>query len=170
MSNVLKLKPENPEVLVATHEITDRLVDYGERFWEETRYFEAGVSYDRDTVTDMTTYLIDEGVVLYAESPEGEIIALMLVIIMPFPMNRNFKAACEWVFYVDPEYRRNGLGVDLLETAELILRQEQVKFFTMVSLVNVTPEAANKLYEFLGFEHSETNYTKDLTWQPLLVR
>ena len=169
-NRVLKLKTDKPTVEVASHADIERLVNYGERFWEETGYFEAGVGYDFETVTDMTAQLIDEGVVLYAETQAGEIVALMLVIIGSFPMNRNFTAACEWVFYVDPAYRRGGLGIELLMTAETILKQQKVKFFTMVSLANVTPEAANKLYQSLGFEHSETNYTKDLSWQPLQAR
>ena len=144
----------------------ERMVAYGQQFWHQTRYYAAGIDYDVETVTAMTQHLIDEGVAMYAEDRDGNIIALMLVIISPFPMNMHFLAACEWVFYVDPAYRRGGLGVKLIQAAEEILKSKSVKFFTMVSLTNVTPEAAHKLYETLGFEQSETNFTKDLSWQP----
>ena len=162
--NTLHLKQKEPEIRLATHDDVVRMVVYGDQFWSQTRYFKAGVEYDTETVIEMTSLLIDEGVVLYAED-DGEIVALMLVIIMPFLMNKNHLAACEWVFYVDPQYRRGGLGVKLIVAAEELLKEKRVKFFTMVSLTNVTPDAANKLYETLGFEHSETNYTKDLSWQ-----
>ena len=153
-------------ISMAFAEDIERMVAYGQQFWHQTRYYAAGIDYDVETVTAMTQSLIDEGVAMYAEDRDGNIIALMLVIISPFPMNIHFLAACEWVFYVDPAYRRGGLGVKLIEAAEEILKSKSVKFFTMVSLTNVTPEAANKLYETLGFEQSETNFTKDLSWQP----
>ncbi|MGY8962548.1 MAG: GNAT family N-acetyltransferase [Rhodospirillales bacterium] len=157
---------KEPKIHAAKVEDVERMVAYGQQFWHQTRYYAAGVDYDVDTVTNMTHALLDEGVVLYAQDGDGEIVALMLVIIAPFPMNMHFLTACEWVFYVDPMYRRGGLGAKLISQAEKILKDRSVKFFTMVSLSNVTPEAANKLYEALGFEQSETNFTKDLSWQP----
>ena len=149
------------DVYLAQPGDVDRMVAYGKQFWHQTRYYAAGVEYDVDTVTHFTRYLLDEGIVMYAEDIKGEIVALMLVIIAPFPMNHHHLCATEWVFYVDPAYRRGGLGVKLIAQAEQILKERRVKFFTMVSLTNVTPEAANKLYETLGFEHSETNFTKE---------
>lgn len=151
------------KICLATPGDVDRMVAYGKQFWHQTRYYAAGVEYDVDTVTHFTRYLLDEGIVMYAMDKQG-IVALMLVIIAPFPMNMNHLCATEWVFYVDPDYRRGGLGVKLIAQAEQILKDRRVKFFTMVSLANVTPDAANKLYETLGFEHSETNFTKELSW------
>ena len=172
MSKTLHLKKktlhEDDQKGVTIHqakpEDVDRLVAYGEKFWSQTRYFKAGVDYDIDTVTAVTNNLLDEGVVLYARDVDNNIIALMLVIIAPFPMNVNYLMACEWVFYVDPAFRRGGLGVKLIKTAEKLLIARQVTFFTMVSLINVTPEAANQLYQSLGFEHSESSYTKEISW------
>lgn len=151
-------------IKVATSDDVIRLVTYGDKFWSQTRYFAAGIEYNTKTVLAVTNALIDDGIVLFAED-DGEVVALMLVIIAPFPMNQDYTAACEWVFYVEPDYRRSGLGIELIGMAETMLKDKGVKFFTMVSLANVEPEAANKLYEYLGFEHSETNYTKDLQWQ-----
>lgn len=171
MKGTLRLNKEPPidyrmtSIRLATSADVDRMVAYGEKFWRQTRYYSAGVEYDVDTVTHFTRYLLDEGVVMYAvDNDQDRIIALMLVIIAPFPMNMNHLCATEWVFYVDADYRRGGLGIRLIEQAEQILKDRRVKFFTMVSLANVVPESANKLYEALGFEHSETNFTKELSW------
>jgi len=158
--------PKTPEVHQATIDDVDRMVAYGQQFWHQTRYYKAGVEYHVETVTNMTRYLLDEGIVLYSEDCEGKIIALMLVIIAPLPMNMHHLVGCEWVFYVDESYRRGGLGVKLIHQAEKLLKEQRVKFFTMVSLTNVTPKAANKLYESLGFESSESSFTKDISWQP----
>ena len=169
MSSTLHLPAKDaiPDATIREATVDDvvRLVVYGDQFWSQTRYYAAGVEYHTETVIERTNQLIDDGVVLYAENAEGDIVALMLVAIAPFPMNYHHLCACEWVFYVDPAYRRGGLGAKLIQQAEHLLKERRVKFFTMVSLVNVTPEAANKLYESLGFEHSEANFTKELSWQ-----
>ena len=153
------------EIKEATFDDVVKLVVYGERFWQQTQYFKDGIAYDPDTILAMTNTLIDEGVVLYADDAEGNVVALMLVIVSPFPMNAHYLAACEWVFYVDPDYRRGGLGAKLIQAAEDLLKEREVKYFTMVSLTTVTPEAAHQVYKSLGFNHSETNFTKDISWQ-----
>ncbi len=159
------MKDTNTTVIrAATNDDIPAMVVYGDQFWTQTRYFAAGVEYDSETVLNQAFELIESGVVLMAED-QGRVVGLMLVIIAPFPMNMHYLQAIEWVFYVDPEYRRGGLGVKLIAEAEKRLIEKDVKFFTMVSLTNVTPKAANQLYESLGFEHSETNFTKDLSWQ-----
>ncbi len=167
MNSVVALnRPEKAATIrLAQPEDVERMVAYGQQFWEQTRYFAAGVEYDIDTVTYTTHQLIDEGIAMYAEDDDGKIVALMLVVISPLPMNWHHLTACEWVFYVEPDYRRSGLGVKLIQHAEELLKMQKVTFFTLVSLSNVTPEAAHKLYESLGFECSETNFTKELTWQ-----
>lgn len=140
-----------------------KLVAYGQQFWHQTYYFKAGVDYDVDSITAMTEELVENGIVLYAEE-DDKVIALMLVIIAPFPMNHNYKIAVEWVFYVDEAYRRTGMGVTLIKAAEAILINKRVKFFSMVSLTGVTPKAANTLYESLGYQHCEATFTKELKW------
>lgn len=151
------------QIRKATHADVDRLVEYGKQFWVQTRYYAEGVEYDLETVTNVTHGLVDNGIVLYADDEAGKPIALMLIFVAPFPMNANHFQACEWVFYVDPAYRRGGLGATLIKEAEAQLKELGVKFFTMVSLTNVTPEAANQLYKHLGFSHSETSFTKTLS-------
>lgn len=115
-------------VFSADHQDVDRLVWYARQFWDQTTYAAAGVEYDVETVTERTHWLIDEGIVLYAQDNDKNLLGLMLVMIMPFLMNKNVNTACEWVFYVDPDYRRGGLGAILVDEAEEMLRTMDVKF------------------------------------------
>jgi len=146
----------------------DKLVAYGEQFWEQTLYHKAGIKYDKYSVKKMTEYLAapsdngGEGVVLFAHDEDDNVVGLLLVIIGPFPMNHAYRAATEWVFYVDPAHRKAGVGQELIAKAEKVLRYRGVRFFTMVSLSNVQPEAAEGLYKSLGYQHAETSFTKDL--------
>lgn len=140
----------------------ERLVAYGEQFWHLTKYYkDVGIDYNLDTVTTITKHLVKNGIVLYAEE-DGEVVGLMLVFVSPFPMNADYLQATEWVFYVDESHRRTGLGQDLIQEAEAQLLERGVTLFSMISLSNVTPEAAERLYENLGYEHTETAFTKVL--------
>lgn len=134
---------------------------FGRTFWDQTLYAQAGIEYDRDTVFEVIQMCIDEGVALLAEDG-NKIVGMILVLVFPFLMNRNHLAATEWVFYVDPAYRRDGIGDTLIETAEAWLKHRGVTLFNMVNLQNVTPENAAKLYEKHGFTLAETTYLKDI--------
>ena len=145
----------------ASEQDVDRLVEYGRTFWEQTLYFEDGVDYDAGSVIYMTRWLLEEGVAIYAEKA-GKPVGLLLAVVGPFPMNNSFQAATEWVFYVDPEVRKEGVGQRLIAFATEILRARGVKYLSMISLANVQPEAAEGLYKSLGFRHTESSFTKDL--------
>ncbi len=148
-------------VLTATEEDVDSLVEYGRTFWEQTHYFADGIDYDAVGVAGVTHWLLSNGLALYAEKG-GEVVGLLLAFIGPFPMNPAFECATEWVFYVDPEVRKEGVGQQLINRAEKILRKRGTKYLSMISLSNVQPEAAEGLYKSLGFRHTETSFTKDL--------
>ncbi len=158
---VVQVDDFSTDIRFATSEDVDRLVEYGRTFWHQTLYFEDGVDYDVASVTTTTNWLLDEGIALYAEK-DGKVVGLLLAVVGPFPMNNNYKAATEWVFYVDPEVRKEGVGQRLIQHAEKMLRPQGVKYLSMISLSNVQPEAAEGLYKSLGFRHTETSFTKDL--------
>lgn len=145
----------------AKPEEIDRLVSYGRTFWHQTLYYEDGVDYDVPSVRSFTRFLLDQGLVLYAEK-DGVLVGLMLVVIGPFPMNNNFSAATEWVFYVDPSVRKEGIAQKMILKTETLLREAGVKYLSLISLSNVEPEAAEGLYKSLGYRHTETSFTKDL--------
>lgn len=148
--------------VVETDEEVAAVVEYGRNFWVQTRYHAAGVEYDTASVEANLRHIMQTGLPMFAVGKDGQIVAILLIVVAPFPMNANVLQAVEWAFYVQPEYRAGGLGKHMLQQAAEVLRSWGIKFFTMVSLANVTPEAANRLYERMGFAHSETSFTKDL--------
>lgn len=158
-------KKTTPKVVQASVEDAVRIAVFGEQFWRQTDDFQAGIEYDSDSVLETINAIVEDGVALYAEH-DGTLVGLMLVIVAPHLMNKNHLLAYEWVFYVAPKFRRGGLGTDLIVTAEQVLKKKRVSYFTMVSLQNVTPKEADKLYERLGFVLSEKSFKKEiLPWQ-----
>jgi len=139
------------------------MVEYGETFWKQTSYYkDHGIPYDKATVINVASECMDNGVALAAVDGE-KVCGLMLCLVTPFPMNAKYRQAVEWVFYVDYKYRNTGLGERLIKRAEVKLHQMGVSMLTMVALTNVTPDTAIRLYEKMGYTHSETSMTKDIT-------
>lgn len=132
----------------------------GYRFYKLTPFYSAGIEYDWDTVSTCINLCMDKGVALVARDHEdGPITGLCLIFVVPFPMNAHYTIASEWVFWVDEQYRKEGVGEALLTEAERLLTDAGVKLFNMVSLGH---KGSERLYERLGFKATETTYMKDL--------
>jgi GNAT superfamily N-acetyltransferase len=159
MNAVIKLI-EEVVIRQADYADIERLVEFAEQFWSMTE-FSNEVAYDLETMINTTADLIDNDVVLYAESG-GQVVGFLAVMISPFPMNKHVLSACEWGFFVDMEYRKTGVGIQLLERAEEMLREKGVKFFTMIALDNLRPEIVGRFYQRLGFKRTEIDYMKVL--------
>lgn len=149
-------------ISVATMDDLPEMIKLGKKFWKQTSYYkDHGIDYDVRTVWNVSVECIMNGVSLVNKT-DGRIDGLMLIPIVPFPMNANYTSATEWVFFVDPSKRGSRAGYQMIVEAEAMLKEKGVTLFSLVSLTNVTPEVANKLYEGMGFEHSETGFTKDI--------
>ena len=150
-------------ITVATMGDLPEMIKLGKKFWKQTAYYkDHGIDYDVRTVWEVSKECITNGVSLCSWSEDGKIDGIMLMPIVPFPMNANYTSATEWVFFVDPSKRGSRAGYQMIRKAEVLLKEKGVTLFSLVSLTNVTPDVANKLYEGMGFEHSETGFTKDI--------
>ena len=49
------------DIKEAVHDDSFRLVTYGEEFWKQTGYFQAGIAYDVATVVSMVTRRVSPG-------------------------------------------------------------------------------------------------------------
>lgn len=80
---------------------------------------------------------------------------------VPFIFGQHSNAT-EVGWWVYPEHRKSGLGIELLQAFEYWAQQAGCRFVTMISLDN----ALGKFYEKQGYSLMERTYMKDLnTWQ-----
>lgn len=140
----------------------DAMVTFGEGFWTQTMYYKQGVEYDYPAITALTTNLIETGGIVQVAYDDDRVVGIILMVKGPMPFNPGALVATELVYYVDPEYRNTGVGTQLLQQAENIAKQQEIKFITMIHLDSVQPEKAESVYNSMGYHRNETAFTKDL--------
>ncbi len=149
----------------ATHDDVEEMVAFGQEFWHQTGYYKQGVAYDATAIALLTHHLIDTGIVLVAMDAD-RVVGILLMVMGPMPFNPLAICATEIVYYVAPAYRKGGLGVRILHKAEKVAKSNNVKYVSMVLLASVEPEKPAAVYKRLGYEQTETAFTKDLkSWQ-----
>ena len=163
MSSVAQITQLHSHIRPASERDLPMMLEFGRGFWQQTLYYKSGIEYDIESCTDITRLCMNDGLALIVEDDQRKVIGMLLVLVIPVMMNKNHLSATEWVFYIDPIWRQGGLGQQLLEIAEISLRLRGVKLFNMVSLENVTPDAAHKLYHKIGFQLAERTYMKDIS-------
>ena len=143
----------------------DKIVAYGEQFWEFTRYKQLDqVPYNARHVEEMLRDLMgtwNKGFALVIEDDEGEVKGFGLVVQTPLIWNRDYKVAGELAYYLDDEVRGSGAGIQLLNAMEKLARKRGMNYMAMISMnhsMDVGP-----LYKRMGYTETETTWTKELT-------
>ncbi len=91
---------------------------------------------------------------------EDELVGYALFIVQPHIHYRTCKTAFEDVYFLKKEYRLGRTGIRLFQFAEEALRADGVNriiFHTKVHLDN------SRLFEYLGYKHTDKLYTKILS-------
>jgi len=100
-----------------------------------------------------------KGVVLLYENETGKVAGLLGFIIFPHYFTGE-QTASEIMWYVEPEERKGGGGIQLLWEAEKVARQMGATRMGFTAPLP-TPEVS-KLYERFGYKAIETSYMKEL--------
>lgn len=139
----------------------DDMVALGERFWQQTSYFIAGAAYDTEQCRQLADTLRIHGIAQVAYDGD-KLVGMLLAVIGAVPFSPTVGSATEMVFYVEEDYRKDGLGAHLIKQAENVCRQLGVKYLNMIHLASVDPSKPEALYTKLGYHTSETVFTKEV--------
>jgi len=131
------------------HQSTDELLDAFARLLPQLK-----ISAPRLTTDRVTGLLSSDSVSLLTvrESAKGPIVGLLTLIVYPTPT--GVRARIEDVV-VDESARGHGLASALIQSALEIAKQKGADGVALTS--NPRREAANRLYQKLGFTRWETN-------------
>lgn len=141
----------------ATSADVPRIVEMSRLFYATTTYSE-WASFNEETVANLATMLLEEHVMLVAEA-DGKVYGMVGLFVAPHLFNADVKAACEVVWWVEPESQGAGVGKALLQAVEPACHAKGAVAIQMVHLCSSPPQAA-VIYERMGFNHTESSYTK----------
>ncbi len=125
-----------------------------EKFYNEALCDHLGAPVDREFLSHTFDECKEGGFALI--NKEGKCIGVLAGKTVNIMVN-NTKVFQEAVWYVDPEYRMDG--IKMLKTAQSILFKEGYQLMVMVCLHNSKTEKLHAFYERLGYKPMETHYT-----------
>ena len=95
---------------------------------------------------------------------EGNLIGYVMFIVQPHLHYMTCKTAFEDLYFVKKEFRRGRIGIKLFQYAEDVLRQEGVNRIIMHTKIHLDN---SRLFEYLGYKHTDKLYTKILSTEPV---
>lgn len=142
----------------ATEADFESILDMSARFWLETQFTEP---FERAHTLNMVEMAYDHELLAVVDI-NGECVGFCAAI-KAYTMGST-KALCatELAWWLNPEHRRGKNGIALLLFMEELVKEQGVKYWTMISMQSSMPEEVGRMYERMGYVHSETSYTKVL--------
>lgn len=134
------------------------VVEMAREFWKHTRYDE---DFDPDYVEFMAATALDHGLLAVLEISgiaEGFVAGLKC----PLLGNASVLGGTEIAWWVNPAARKGHNGIALMKHIEAMAKAQGVKYWNMIVMESCQPEVGAAIYESLGYEKSETSYTRVL--------
>jgi GNAT superfamily N-acetyltransferase len=146
-------------IRVATLLDVSDIVEMSRQFYPETPYWlEQKIPFDTETVTDLVSFLVKKGIFVVAQ--EGDkLVGMLGTHVVPFVFNNAELVCVEAIWWVHPDFRKGGIGVDLIKKVDQLRQLRGCKTFQMMRVAGTNP-ALDKLLIGLGFEPSEYCLTK----------
>lgn len=139
----------------------DEIVDLSRQFWKDTMFEEP---FEADHTLKMVEMAHDHGLLAVLED-DGSVEGFAAGISSFLLGSTQAKCGTELAWYLSPDHRGGKNGVALLHFMEQLAEKQGIKYWNMVSMQSSMPEYVNRLYEKMGYTHSETTYTKVLPWR-----
>lgn len=134
------------------------VVEMAREFWKHTRYDEA---FDEDYVEFMSSMALEHGLLAILEvdgSVEGFVAGLKAPLLACASVLNGTEIAC----WVNPGARKGRNGIALIKHIENMARAQGVKYWNMIVMESCEPEHGARIYRGLGYEKSETSFTRIL--------
>jgi GNAT superfamily N-acetyltransferase len=134
------------------------VVEMAREFWKETMYQE---EFDGDYVEFMASMAIEHGLLAILEI-DGKVEGFTAGLKSPLLACADVLGGTEIAYWINPEARRGRNGIALIKHIEGMAKAQGVKYWNMIAMESSMPETVARIYGALGYEKSETSYTRIL--------
>lgn len=134
----------------------DDILDLCKTFWKETQFNE---KFERNHTIEMVAAACSQGLLCVLEV-DGSTEGFAAGCKSPSLGSSQAMVGTEIAWWVNPDHRGGGNGIELLKYMEMLAKEQGVKYWSMVSMQSSMPEQVNALYEKMGYKLSEMVYTK----------
>lgn len=135
----------------------DDILAMAAEFYPTTSYAK-WADFDEETVLLRIENIIKTGIMLVAQE-EDRLVGFLAAMGVPFLFNSGVIQGVEVCFWVNAEYRKSGVGKDLLRRADQLRVLRGWKAFQMVRLEE-SSASLDALYISEGFQPTEHCFTK----------
>jgi len=144
----------------ATRADIPRIIEMGRRFYAASGY-ETIAAASNPSIAGLAIITMDQGVMLVAESDDGDVIGMACLFLEPFVFNPSVTVASELAWWIEPEHRGGLLARKMMLAIEEACRAREVGVIRMAALETSPPQAA-ALYERMGYARSDSHYMRIL--------
>lgn len=134
------------------------VVEMAREFWKHTRYDEA---FDADYVEYMTGLALDHGLLAVLEV-DGVVEGFIAGLKSPLLACHAVLGGTEIAYWINPAARKGRSGIALIKHIEGMAKAQGVKYWNMIAMESSMPEMVARIYGALGYEKSETSFTRIL--------
>jgi GNAT superfamily N-acetyltransferase len=143
-------------IRLATEQDFESILEMSAKFWLSTQFDEP---FEPGHTKHYVQMAFDHDLLAVVEI-DGENVGFCAAIKSFILGSTKAVGATELAWYIYPEHRAGKNGIALLLFMEGLVKEQGIKYFTMVSMQSSMPEQVNRMYERMGYQHSETCYTK----------
>ena len=140
----------------ATEEDFSDILRMSADFWLNTQFSEP---FEADHTKNMVQMAFDHGLLAVVEI-SGCVVGFCAAIKSFILGSTKAMGATELAWWIDPDHHQGKNGVALLQFMGKLVQEQGIKYWTMISMQSSMPEQVGRMYERMGYVHSETCYTK----------
>jgi len=135
-----------------TYDDIPSILAMSERFWQDTIY---NVPFCAEDTEGMVKLCIDQGLTAVLVKDDA-LIGFICAFGGPLLCNHSVKTCTDIAWWVEPEHRHDGGGVQLIDYLEVLAKKAGMTWVNMVYMQSSMPEQVQSIYEDRGYVKVET--------------
>ena len=134
-----------------------KMLDLVKKFYPLTSYSK-WADFDDETVLELFDSIRRRGLMFVAQEGD-DLVGIVAAVAVPFIFNKNITSGHEVIWWVLPEYRKSGIGIQLIKHIDKVAALKGLKSLQMMRLAESSSEL-DEVFTKLGYKPTEYCFTK----------